>query len=103
MTGNISQTVPATLRGELGTRELSKAALAKKLGKTSDWVTRRLRGDVAITLADLDELCRGLGLDPVLEFRPVPDPPKKTTASRSRGRRSQNTQPLPPDEGRNGR
>jgi transcriptional regulator with XRE-family HTH domain len=103
VTQTIAQTVPTVLRGELGARELSRAALAKKLGKTPDWVTRRLRGTTEITLADLDELCHGLGLEPVIEFRPAPkkSTPKKASAGRGHGRRpSDPNTPLAKGKGR---
>lgn len=72
---------------------MSMAALARRLGKPSDWVTRRLGGRVEIALSDLDEICRELELEPVVEFRPAPAPKKRTTAGGSKHRRpSRNTQ-----------
>lgn len=44
----------------MGRQEVTKAELARRVGKAEAWVGRRMRGKSAITLADLEEIATAL-------------------------------------------
>ena len=44
----------------MGRQEVTKAELARRMGKAETWVGRRMRGRSAITLSDLEEIATAL-------------------------------------------
>jgi transcriptional regulator with XRE-family HTH domain len=56
--------VAAEIRAELGRQDLSQADLAASLGWTEAYVSRRLKGRVEFTLADVGAIARTLGVRP---------------------------------------
>lgn len=70
MTAN--QTVATVVDQERRRRGLTRLQLAALLGTNSAWVSRKLNGDRAWTMDDLDLVSERLGLPlPVLLMRPV--------------------------------
>lgn len=43
---------------------MSQAALARELGRTENYVSRRLRGEVSFSVDDLDQVARVLDFSP---------------------------------------
>jgi len=55
-------TVAANIRAELARRRFRQAQLAQRLGRSSNWLSRRLTGQVAFTLAEVDAIAGFLGM-----------------------------------------
>lgn len=56
--------VTAEIRALLARRQMRQSAFAAQLGQTEVWVSRRLRGVQALSLDDLDAMCRVLRVEP---------------------------------------
>ncbi len=54
----------ANLRAELARQKVSRAAVARELGVTEMWVSRRVNGQTPITVADLYAICDILQIPP---------------------------------------
>lgn len=61
----------AQLREARRQRGLDQAALARRAGTTQTYVSRIERGDVSPSLRTLARLLHAMGLEPVLETRPL--------------------------------
>lgn len=59
--------VAAEVRAEMARQRVSQTALAEKLDVSQAYVSRRLAGDVAFDVAELDDVARILGV-PVEQF-----------------------------------
>lgn len=57
-----AETVPEDLRAHMARRRLTQTEIASALGKSNNWLSRRLRGTYAITLDDLDRIAAACGL-----------------------------------------
>lgn len=53
---DLDQLVTAAVRAELGWQRMSQSALAEALGETDNWVSRRLRDEVPITVKELSRI-----------------------------------------------
>lgn len=58
----LTERVAEEIRGWMGRRRLSQAALARQLGVSKMWVSYRLSGTQPIDLNDLDRIARALGV-----------------------------------------
>lgn len=56
----LDERVPSRIRSELRRRRMSQAALARELGRTENFISRRLRGEVSFSVDDLDQVARAL-------------------------------------------
>lgn len=54
--------VARRLRSELAAKQLTGTAVARALGKTQPWISRRLNATVAFSVDELDLLCETLGI-----------------------------------------
>lgn len=61
----VSESIAAELRGALGKAEMSRRALAGKLGVDPMWVTRRLTGQTELSVQDVVRICGELNIDPM--------------------------------------
>lgn len=60
-----NEAVAGELRAELARQGLTASQLAQRFGSSDMTVGRRLRGQVPLTLDELDTICDALGLDPL--------------------------------------
>lgn len=58
----LSQTVTEEIRAEMARQRLSQRELADRLEWTQGYLSRRLTGDVPLTLDDADRITRCLGI-----------------------------------------
>ncbi len=58
----LADSVAAEVRAHLGRRQLTGMALANAIGKSEMYVSRRLRGEVAFDLVDVEQAARFLGI-----------------------------------------
>lgn len=65
--GALAALVAAEVRAELGRRDMSWAELARRLGVSEGWTSRRLRvqGAIPFAMDDLDRIAEVLGIEPV--------------------------------------
>ena len=70
MQESLAEYVVAQLNAAMGRRRLSAMELARRMGKTDDWVGRRRNGDVAISMSELEDFAFVLGM-PVTYFLPT--------------------------------
>jgi transcriptional regulator with XRE-family HTH domain len=68
----LAGSVAAEVRAQLARRQFTGAALATAINKSEMYVSRRLRGDVAFDLIDLEQIAEFLGLK-VAELLPTPE------------------------------
>lgn len=59
--------VAAELRVDLARSGKRQAAVAALLDVTGDWLSRRLRGQIAMTLDDLERVCTAIGERPMAQ------------------------------------
>lgn len=71
MSGNFTDAVTDTIRGELKRRRVSQAQLADHLGVTQQTVSRRFNGEVPFDLAEIEAIAAFLGLQARLELTPA--------------------------------
>jgi transcriptional regulator with XRE-family HTH domain len=69
MTQSLNDTVAAEVRAELGRQRVSGAELAKRLGVSGVWVSRRLNAHQPLTTDDLEAISRALDVS-VTAFLP---------------------------------
>lgn len=70
MTQPLADFVAAQMRAEMARRLMSAAELGRKIGVDETWVRRRMRGQYAITMSDLERIADGLDV-PVAQFIPT--------------------------------
>lgn len=75
MSASLPQKTAAEVRAEMARQRISQSALAEQLGRTQQYVSRRIVGEVPFDVADLEKIAEFFGV-PV--SRLVPD---NTTAS----------------------
>jgi len=68
----LADSVAAEVRAQLARRQLTGTALAAAIGKSEMYVSRRLRGQVAFDLADIEQAAQFLGI-PVVDLMQVPE------------------------------
>lgn len=56
----ITEQVAAEIRAQMGRRNVKQSELARTLGVTEMWLSRRLRGKQALDLEDLEKISRAL-------------------------------------------
>lgn len=67
---SLAEYVTAQLNAGMGRKRLSAMELARRMGKTDDWVGRRRNGDVPISMDELELFAAALSL-PVSYFLPI--------------------------------
>ncbi len=72
MTKPLAQRVAAEIRAELGRRQMTQAALARALGVSDMYVSRRLSDGTSLEVADLERMAAVLEV-PVAAFFPAAD------------------------------
>ncbi|MDR2380444.1 MAG: helix-turn-helix domain-containing protein [Bifidobacteriaceae bacterium] len=55
--------VAAALHALLTDRGISDAEIARRIGRSQNYVSSRFRGDGSFTLSDVDAIARDLGID----------------------------------------
>jgi transcriptional regulator with XRE-family HTH domain len=60
----LNRAVAAELRSLLARRRMRQSALARRMGVTEVWLSRRLREVQSMSLDDLEAMCRALGVAP---------------------------------------
>jgi transcriptional regulator with XRE-family HTH domain len=63
-TTSLAQLVAAEIRAEMGRQRLSQRALARSLDRPDVWLMRRLRGDQALDLEELELIAKALKMAP---------------------------------------
>lgn len=63
----LDATVAANVRAEVARQRLRQGALAVRLGRAPSWLSRRLSGDVAFRLDELEAIADVLGV-PVIDL-----------------------------------
>jgi transcriptional regulator with XRE-family HTH domain len=58
----LADSVAAEVRAHLARRQLTGTALAAAIGKSEMYVSRRLRGEVAFDLVDVEQAAKFLGI-----------------------------------------
>lgn len=58
----LADSVAAEVRAQLARRQITGASLANAIGKSEMYVSRRLRGDIAFDLVDVEQVARFLGI-----------------------------------------
>ncbi|MET8908352.1 helix-turn-helix transcriptional regulator [Micromonospora sp. NPDC004551] len=66
----LSEQVAREIRAEMGRQRMSAAKLARELGVSEAWTSRRLSGDQTIDLHDLERIADVLGVT-VIELFPA--------------------------------
>ena len=69
MSESLAEYVAGQLRSLMGRNRVSAAELARRMGKTDDWVGRRRNGDVSISMSELELFAAELAV-PVSYFLP---------------------------------
>lgn len=59
--------IAAELRADLGRSGKRQSVIAKSMEVSDDWLSRRLRGVIAINLDELDAICTGIGERPMAQ------------------------------------
>jgi transcriptional regulator with XRE-family HTH domain len=55
--------VAAEIRAALARQRVTQSALADRLGVSQAWVSRRLSGEVPLTIADITQIAAELGVE----------------------------------------
>lgn len=58
----LADSVAAEVRAHLARRQLTATALANAIGKSEMYVSRRIRGEVAFDLVDIEQVARFLSI-----------------------------------------
>jgi hypothetical protein len=58
----LADSVAAEVRAQLARRQLTGMALANAIGKSEMYVSRRIRGEIAFDLIDVEQVARFLGI-----------------------------------------
>ena len=61
---SLAQRAVAEIRAEMGRQKLSGVKLAEILGWSQQFIARRLRGEIALTLDELEQIARALRVSP---------------------------------------
>lgn len=83
----LGRRVAGEIRAEMARQRVAGTKLSRRMGVTDMWLSRRLRGDVGITMDELDEIARALGvpwwqlLPPLSGQRAVGGPTSNLTVS----------------------
>lgn len=67
MTQSLPQTTAAEVRAEMARQRVSQAALAEHLGRTQQYVSRRIVGEIPFDVADLEKIAQYLRV-PISRF-----------------------------------
>jgi len=59
----LNDDVASEIRAWLGRRRLTGRQLAARIGASQTWVATRVRGEQEMTLADLERIAEGIGVD----------------------------------------
>lgn len=59
--GALSRAVSAELRAEMARLRVTGQALARKIGRSQNYVAKRLRDDMAMTIDDVEVIAAALG------------------------------------------
>lgn len=59
---SLAQRVATEIRAEMGRQNRTMNGLARDLGATQPWLWRRLRGNQPMTLDEVEQICRVLGV-----------------------------------------
>jgi len=62
MPGPLTRSIAAKLKAAADDLGISQDQLGKKIGQSQSQVSKYLRGEVALSVEDVDNLCRALGL-----------------------------------------
>lgn len=62
MTGDLPHAVAAEIRAEMARQKLTQEALGQKVGLRQDQISRRLKCEVPITVAELGRIADALGV-----------------------------------------
>lgn len=62
MSESLAEYVAGQLNAGMGRKRLSAMELARRMGKSDDWVGRRRNGDTAISMDELELFADALGL-----------------------------------------
>jgi transcriptional regulator with XRE-family HTH domain len=68
----LADSVAAEVRAQLARRQLTAKDLANAIGKSEMYVSRRVRGEVALDLVDLEQVAGFLGLA-IVDLLPAPE------------------------------
>lgn len=71
MSKSLQEHVAQEIRAEMGRKRATGAELARRLGVSEAYISRRLADDGAITLQDLERLADALGVRPARFFPAV--------------------------------
>ena len=71
---SLAQRTVREIRAEMGRQKLSGVKLAEILGWSQQFTSRRLRGEIALTLDQLEQIARALRVSPE-QFTDPPVPP----------------------------
>jgi hypothetical protein len=61
---DFARLVSSAMRREMGERMMTVASLARRLGKSPKYARERLRDNYEFTLADIENFCLFIGVDP---------------------------------------
>lgn len=64
MTTSPNEGVTTALRRVMADKRVNASELGRRLNRSHMWVTRRLNGDVPLTIDDVHEIARVLEVDP---------------------------------------
>lgn len=95
MDSTLNERVAEEIRVMLARRQITATELARKAGMTQRSISRRITGEKAIDMDDLDRIAGALGVD-VLDLIPATDNeprPRRSTGPRVVGRRRGNIPP----------
>jgi hypothetical protein len=65
MQTSVNDRVAAELRVASARTQTTASGIAAELAQNPMWVSRRLRGQVELTLSDVADICRAMGIDPI--------------------------------------
>ena len=72
MSKTLAQVVAEQVRAELGVQQVSGAELARRLKVSQAYIWRRINGETAFNVAELEGIAAALGV-PVTRFLPADD------------------------------
>lgn len=81
------------IRVLLARRRMSASELARRIGQTQPYLSRRLTGDVALDVDDLDKIAQVMGVEPAALLGWGPTPMYRTPPRKPRSRRPQDNRP----------
>jgi transcriptional regulator with XRE-family HTH domain len=61
----LTDAVAAEVRAEMARKRVTQGALARAIGKTQQFVSRRISGEVAFDTDDIDVIARELDVSPL--------------------------------------